>query len=326
MSARFRASLGATGRLRYIFDMRVRTDRHPAWLAIIGLAVSTALPLAQSRPPVTPQQLVDELLAVDRAFSADSGKTTVVSGLAPMFAEEVMMPTPTGTFAKGKTAVIEALGANPDNATGRVDWVPIRGGLSGDGTQGFTFGYMTLHKGDGTTAPLKYMSYWIKGKDGWRVAAYKRARRPEGTVKTAMMPPSLPQQLVSPKPITAATRQSLVAAEKSFSDAAQKIGLGPAFAKFGLVDAVNFGGAANASYVVGAPAIAKLVSTGQPAGGGSTVSWSCETPIVASSGDLGVSLGFIRQNTPATDGSAAPPSPFFTIWRKVNKVWKYIAE
>ena len=85
--------------------------------------------------------------------------------------------------------------------------------------------------------------------------------------------------------------------------------------------AMNFGGDANAKYVVGPRAIAKLVGANQPATGGSTLSWSCETPIVASSGDLGVSIGFIRQNT----GGGAP-TPFFTIWRKVNKVWKYIAE
>ena len=306
--------------------MRLLHGHRIAWLLLTGLAVCTATLPAQTKRTQTPHQIVEELLAADRAFSADSAKTTVVPGLAAMFADDVIMPTPAGTFAKGKSAVIDTLGANPDNVTGRIDWTPIRGGLSGDGVQGFTFGYMTLRKADGTTTPLKYMSYWMKGADGWRVVAFKRGRRPEGSVSTKMMPPSLPQQLVTPKPVTALVKQSLVAAEKSFSDAAQKIGLGPAFAKFGLVDAVNFGGGANASYVVGAPAIAKLVSTGQPATGGSTVSWSCDTPIVASSGDLGVSIGFIRQNAPAAAGATAEPAPFFTIWRKVNKVWKYIAE
>lgn len=280
---------------------------------------------AQAPQPSTPQQAVEGLLAADRAFSLESAKTTVVPGLTPMFAADVMMPVPGGTFAKGIAAVTEALKANPDNVTGRVDWAPIRGGIAADGTQGFTFGFMTLHKADGTTAPLKYMTYWVKGADGWRAAAYKRARRPEGPASTQMMPPSLPLTLVKSAPVTNAVKQGLMAAEKAFSDEAQKIGLGPAFAKFGLSDAVNFGGASNASYVVGANAIAALVGGGQPAGG-STVSWSCETPIVASSGDLGVSIGFIRPNAPAPDGSTPPPSPFFTIWRKVNGAWKYIAE
>ena len=291
-------------------------------LPALWIALGTWL-LPQQAP--TPQQAVDDLLAADRAFSLESAKTTVANGLAPMFAADVIMPMPGGKFAKGLDEVTTALNANADNVSGRVEWSPIRGGISADGAQGFTFGFMTLHKADGTTAPLKYMTYWVKGPDGWRAAAYKRARRPEGRAATEMMPPSLPITLVKAVTISNAVRQGLVAAEKAFSDEAQKIGLGPAFAKFGLSDAVNFGGAANASYVVGANAIAALVGAGQPAGG-SSVSWSCETPIVASSGDPGVSIGFIRTNAPAADGSMPPPSPFFTIWRKVNGVWKYIAE
>jgi len=291
-------------------------------LPALWIALGTLL-LPQQTP--TPQQVVDELVAADRAFSVASAKTTVVKGLAPMFATDIVMPVPGGKFAKGLDEVTAALNANADNVTGRVDWAPIRGGISGDGLQGFTFGFMTLHKSDGTTAPLKYMTYWVKGPDGWRAAAYKRQRRPDGQVATEMMPPSLPLMLVKSVVITTAVRQGLVAAEKAFSDEAQQIGLGPAFAKFGLPDAVNFGGAASASYVVGAGAIAASVGAGQPTTS-SAVSWSCETPIVASSGDLGVSIGFIRANSPAPDGSTPPPSPFFTIWRKVNGAWKYIAE
>lgn len=293
-------------------------------VVLIAVALcSTALVASQANR--TPQQAVDALLAADRAFSEASAKTTVVPGLTPMFAPDVIMPAPGGKLARGVAEVVETLKATADNLTGRVDWTPIRGGISADGLQGFTFGFMTLHKADGTTAPLKYMTYWIKGAEGWRAAAYKRSRRPDGDVSMAMMPPSLPSTLVAPVAVTDAMRLGLVAAEQAFSDEAQQIGLGPAFAKFGLPDAVNFGGAANANYVVGADAIAKLVGAGQPATG-SAVSWSCTTPIVASSGDLGVSIGFIRANAKSADGSTPPPSPFFTIWRKVNGAWKYIAE
>ncbi len=141
----------------------------------------------------------------------------------------------------------------------------------------------------------------------------------------SLMPAALPEKLVPPVAVTDAVRQSLVDAEKAFSDEAQKIGLGPAFAKFGLPDAVNFGGAASANYVVGAEAIAAMVGGGAT-GAGSPVSWSCETPIVASSGDLGVSIGLIRANAPGPDGAPQAPAAFFTIWRKVGGVWKYIAE
>jgi hypothetical protein len=305
--------------------MAVARHRQIVGIAALGLVLSAALPLARQSTR-TPQQAVDELLAADRAFSEAAATTTVIAGLRPMFGTDVIMPTPAGTFANGVTAVVAALEANPDNLTARVDWTPIRGGISADGAQGFTFGFMTLHKADGTNVPLKYMTYWIKGAEGWRAAVYKRGRRPDGDVAMTLMTASLPAQLVAPMAITASSRQSLVDAEKAFSDEAQKIGLGPAFAKFGLADAANFGGPANAAFVVGADKIAALVGGGRNGGPASPVSWSCDTPIVASSGDLGVSIGFIRPNAPGPDGKTPSPSPFFTIWRKVNGAWKYIAE
>ena len=299
----------------------------------VAVLVLAALPVAQRTSMPTPQQAVDELLAADRAFSTASAKTTVVPGLAPMFAPDVIMPVPGGKFVKGAAEAIAALNAVPDNATSRVDWTPIRGGVSADGAQGFTFGFMTVRKADGTTTPLKYMTYWVKGPStalgaspgGWRAAAYKRSRRPEGEANMTLMAPSLPAGLVAPVAMTDAVRQGLIDAEKAFSDEAQKIGLGPAFAKYGLPDAANFGGPASPNFVVGAEAIAKQVGAGQQPGG-SPLSWSCDTPIVASSGDLGVSIGFIRANAAGADGQLPAPSPFFTIWRKVNGVWKYIAE
>jgi hypothetical protein len=48
--------------------------------------------------------------------------------------------------------------------------------------------------------------------------------------------------------------------------------------------------------------------------------------IVASSGDLGVTIGMIHPNTPR----AGQPAnfPFFTIWRRANPTapWRYVAE
>ena len=45
--------------------------------------------------------------------------------------------------------------------------------------------------------------------------------------------------------------------------------------------------------------------------------------LVASSGDLGVTVGYIRTK----DGSR-PPVPFFTVWRRDSPAspWRYIAE
>jgi ketosteroid isomerase-like protein len=296
-----------------------------AWAMMLAVLAGAVVTVTAA---VTPQSAVDELLAADRAFSAASATTDLVSGLSAMFAPDIVIPNPPGAFVHGKEAVIAALRANADNATSRTEWTPVRGGISADATHGFTAGFMTVHRGDGTTLPLKYLAYWVKQPAGWRVAAYKRVRAGEGSPSLAMMPPALPDQLVAPDADAAAVarhRESLDKAERAFSDESQRIGLGAAFAKYGSADALNLAGGSEAGLVVGNENIAKLVSAGQPATA-STLHWAPDTVIVASSGDLGVTIGMIHPNAPVADQPSG--FPFFTIWRRASASapWRYVAE
>jgi ketosteroid isomerase-like protein len=271
---------------------------------------------------------VNELLAADRAFSTASAKTDVVSGLSAMFADDVVVPGPSGQFAEGKAAASDALRATADNARSRIEWVPVRGGISADGQHGFTFGYMTLHRPDGNPMPLKYLAYWVKRPEGWRVAAYKRTRAAAGKASPGSMPPALPDRTVPPSTDAAAVgrfKDSLDEAERAFSRDAQRIGLGAAFAQYGSADAVNLGGPNEPGLVVGSENIGRMVSAGRSQTG-SAVSWAPDKVIVASSGDLGVTIGMIRRNEPV---AGQPPAvPFFTIWRRPNTSapWRYVAE
>lgn len=282
--------------------------------------------------PATPQSALDELLAADRAFAAAATKTTAIPALTAMFADDVMMPTsvPQPRFARGKTQATDALGANPANATSRVEWMPAGGGVSADGRHGFTVGYMSITNDKGTVQPAKYIAYWIKQTDGWRVAAYKRVVSDRPPQSREMLPATLPTRIEAPTTDTALLakhKASLEAAEKAFSDEAQKIGLGPAFAKYGSADAVNVGPRTSASFVVGVADIARNVGAGSE-GKPSPVSWAADQGSnVASSGDLGVTFGFIRQNGPPAQGQP-DGVPFFTIWHRpsVNLQWRYIAE
>ena len=283
----------------------------------LGMTILPAIAVAQ-------QKEIDQLLAADRGYSASSGKTDLVTGLSAMFAQKVIMPTPTGTFADGIEAATTFLRDNPANKLSKIEWTPVRAGISADGQHGFTFGYMTMHNPDGTDSPLKYLSYWIKENGAWKVAAYKRTRRPAGDVSLALMPPSVPAKMVAPSPDVAeiaAFSKSLGDAEQSFSDEASLIGLGPAFVKFGRADAMNMG--REPGFTFGNEAIAKGVGSGSS--GPSELVWKSDHAVmVASSGDLGVSIGFIRQKADPN----APAFPFFTIWRRDNPAapWRYIAE
>jgi ketosteroid isomerase-like protein len=300
-------------------------------LTLAGAALlyaGCALPTPQPRAlQATPRTVIDELLATDRAFAAASARTDVISGLSAMFAENVIMPVPGNRFAEGRSAAIEALRANADNARSRVAWTPIRAGISADGQHGFTFGYMTLHGPDGSTVPLKYMSYWIRQADGWRVAGYKRRQAPHVVPEPSMMASSLPRRLVAVTTDTAVVarhRASLDRAERDFSRDAQRIGLRAAFMHYGRDDAVNMGRPNEPGFIVGATAIGQAVGAGT-ADRASPVSWAPDRVLVASSGDLGITFGMIRPNAPQTAGTG---TPFFTIWRRTDasQPWRYIAE
>lgn len=270
---------------------------------------------------VDPKAVVEELLAADRAFSAEAAKASdPVAGISRMLDAEVVMPSPKG-HAVGRDAVIALFRENPSYKEGKVNWAPVRGGISADGTQGFTYGFLSLTGGDPARRERKYLAYWVKRPEGWRTVAYRQQVREAGEVSKAMFPPSLPP--FSTEPVTDPEAMkilhlSVAAAEKSFSDRAQKVGLKTAFREYGREDAMNMYG--GAGFAVGLDAVTAGFKEGEPA----TIHWFTERSYVASSGDLGVSIGTIKPNDPK--GGAG--FPFFTIWRRdgPNEPWRYVAE
>ncbi|ODU32102.1 MAG: hypothetical protein BGP24_03615 [Lysobacterales bacterium 69-70] len=297
-------------------------------LALGGLALSA--PGAAATPPAaTAQAAVDALLATDRDFARASAATDPVSGLSAMFADDVVMPVRGNRFARGLDEVRDYLRSTPDYPKSQIEWTPQRGGISADGQHGFTFGYMTLHKPDASTQPLKYLAYWVRRDGKWRVVAYKRSVSRAAPQSIAPMPSALPGTPGATAADAARTQEytrSLDQAERAFSDEAQRIGLGPAFAKYGSDDAINLGGPDDAQVIVGADRIAASVSAGS-APGTSPVTWAPDEVIVAGSGDLGVTIGFLQPNAAGPDGSRKP-IPFFTIWRRpdTKAAWRYVAE
>ena len=286
-----------------------------------------ALALAFTLQAPDPRAAVAELLAADRAFASAAAELDLPSALSAMFAEDVLMPEPGGSFVEGREAARAALESNPANLGARAVWTPVRGGVSADGLHGFTLGYMEITAADGSQRPAKYLAYWVKGGMGWRVAGYKRAPRAPGEVSLEPLPPALPARMVQPSTEDARREglgASLMAAERAFSDEAQRIGLGPAFEKYGSADATNMGGPDSPAFVVGATNIARAV--GGDATGPSPVRWSADRVLVASSGDLGITFGMIRPHQPVAGQPAA--FPFFTIWRRASadEPWRYVAE
>jgi ketosteroid isomerase-like protein len=286
---------------------------------IIPLACLVAIAAPASAQE--PRTLASELIAADRAFSNAGAKANIVDSISAMMTENAVMPTPKLDFAIGKSAIVEALKSNPANAAASAEWSPIRAGISADGTQGFTYGFMFIHDAGKPDRRAKYLAYWVKRPEGWRVAFYKRAGSADGDI-TTRVDPALPAEMVAPDPQRLQDNLvSLKAAEQAFSDRAQEIGVGPAFVEFGSEDAMNMGGGSD--FTFGNTAIAKAAGEGNAA----PITWGPDKgALVATSGDLGVTWGFIRAKEPKAGEPAA--FPFFTVWRKAapDQPWRYVAE
>lgn len=294
-------------------------------ILLIALLIVPTLDARQ----VTPQSIVDELLAADRAFSAASSRSDVANGMAAMFADDVTL-LHAGGIASNKASASDALKQNKANTGATIRWTPLRAAISGDGRHGFTAGFMNLRTADGKETPLKYLAYWEKQPAGWRVLADKR-----GQAKA--MPPLTPMANVLPAKLVAPSndasvieqyRKSLAEAETSFSNDAQVMGIGPAFTRYGRPDAINLGPPDVPVFIVGNDRIGAGVGGGSQAPG-SPVRWGADLKtIVAASGDFGVTIGHTVANAPGADGKAQPGRPFFTIWHRVsvNDPWRYIAE
>ncbi len=248
-----------------------------------------------------------------------------------MFAEDVIMGAGP-VNARGRDAAIAALRGNPLNATSRISWTPIRGGVSSDGKHGFTQGYVTTTRADNTKVDGKYLGYWIKKPEGWRLAVYKRMGRPAGQVSLVMSPPSLPVAGLpaAEGPALQQYEAELRAAEIAFSSDGTLLGVGPAFFKWGAPDAMNAGG--GAEWVLGPEAISSQngPGSGAPDADKSSIVWAPTDVIVAPTGDLGVSIGYIwRTSVPEGGGlPRATAQPFFTIWKRATTrdPWRYVAE
>ena len=311
----------AGSRIEYEVDMEslslFKSRRLGVLLAVFSLVVFTACGGDSKDDGLAAQQVLRlnmgaEPGTIDPALASISTETSIIRQLA------------SGLFTYDENLnIVPALAKALPTAE--------NGGISADGQHGFTFGFMTLHRPDGTTVPIKYLSYWIKSRDGWRVAGYKRRPRPAGDVSTTPMAPALPALLIAPITDAAAIakhRASLEEAERAFSRDAQTMGIGPAFEQYGSADAMNTGGPEDAGFVIGSATIGRNVGAGSPPNTSPVVWGPDHNAFVASSGDLGVTFGYIRAKANGPDGKPPAPSPFFTVWRRASATapWKYVAE
>lgn len=293
-------------------------------LLLAGSACAGAPHPVSSVTSSVPQAVANDVLATERRFSAAAATQPFVSVMNAMLTTSALMPAPRGEILSGRGAIVAALAATADS-TAHARWTPIQVGLSEDGTHAFTVGFLITTRRDGSRAQFKYLTYWIRGNDGWRAAAWRRRPMESIAIDSTMLPALLPDRLIAPT-ANAATldgnRIGLREAEGEFSALANRIGVGAAFAQRGTPASLNVGPPTVGHFIRGADAIAQSVAGGQPLDAPSSIVWGADAALVAPSNDLGITFGVIRSKATPTAGGAS----FFTIWRKSNGSWRYIAE
>jgi ketosteroid isomerase-like protein len=274
---------------------------------------------------IAPADAAGELMAAEHAYAAASTESEGWAIVDRMFADDIVLfAPPVPGFAIGRDAGIDALEQATATSVGEVGWRPLRVGVSADGEHGFSFGYLTIRRTTEAEFHAKYVAYWRRQAGVWRVALYKLIPSEEPPRSFEMMAPFIPGLALAAgrSAEIAAYEESLARREQQFSDDSQRLGLGAAFAQYGRTDAVNVGGGPD--FVVGATAI----GASQGDGPGSPFTWSADGGVlVASSGDLGVTWGFLRRNQPPPPGRLAE-IPFFTVWYRQSPQadWLYVAE
>lgn len=223
---------------------------------------------------------------------------------------DAISPGPGGKFHKGAAEVVAALA--PADASWR--WSVVRSGLSADGSHAFTAGYLDETAAGGKSAAFKFLAYWVRDGQGWRIASFRKLPAPQGE-RTAPAACLRSRSVIVSE--AEAQRAELAAAEKRFSDEAQVIGLGPAFAKHGDASSLNLG--TGSGLTLGSAAIGAEIGFSIPP----PLVWSSDDVMVAPSGDLGLSWGVIR-----VAGDEKRRAAFFTVWHRAGpgEPWRYIAE
>ena len=183
-------------------------------LIAAALSLVAVSPLFATAPPTA---LIELVAAEKQALEQAKGKPPA-EAIVSMIEADTRVYTRGGPYV-GKAAALTGIKSNPGNLGTGTDWLPVKSGMSSDGKHGFTLGYFDISGGtDPKVAHHRYLAYWVRGADGWKIAAIKQSlRRPEEKVLDSL-PPSFPAQATTTPPDSAAARQSLIDAEQAFSD------------------------------------------------------------------------------------------------------------
>ena len=299
------------------------------WPLAGSLLILSSITLALRVPPIGAPacDLAERRTSlVQRASGGETGGVPT-SFLPGLFAAEGYLLAPGPITGRGPASVARVLDRDPLNATSRVRMQTVGGDVSGDGNDGFTYGYFDTVRANGDSLLGWYHAYWRREEDGeWRILAMARRRRPAGALSPVKTPVTSKDTKCVETPATIdtlAVLKQIMAADLAFSDSAAS-SVAAAFGAYAAEDAAKSG--KEAAYVYGKEEIVRLFSPPPPAG----LKWQPELGAAARSGDFGFTVGsagprIIDPKAPPRDPATA--GHYFTIWRReANGQWRYVID
>lgn len=287
----------------------------------VALIILTAIVVHTSPAPARTQTAGLESRFRELADSTAAGR--FAAQLASAFAPTGVYLAAGPALQRGSAGALAALGRDTMNAVSRANWWVTGISVSGDGRDGYAFGFLDVIRPAGDTLPGRFHSYWRRTDSGrWEILAFVRAPTSSSRIAKRERVPPLRGAAANPAD-TAKLLESVYATELAFSDLAASSVAG-AFAFYAAEGASK---SARDAYLVGPAAIAELFAA-VPAGSLGPV-WTPEWGSVARSGDLAFTLG---PAWPRVAGAVqTKPTDlrgrYFTIWiRQADGSWRWVVD
>lgn len=266
-----------------------------------------------------------ELLLANAATAVAAGKG-FGQAIAASLADSGVALVPGEAIARGRDAVEAAVHARYGARARAATWTVQFAAVAASGDAGYAYGVASLTDSARAPQQVKYLAYWRHTAGAWKIAAVLINARPDSS--PAATPASF---LALADSARAAARDSvlpadphrLVAADSAFAARAAAAGLTDAFVAWAAPNAVALNDDADPVY--GPEAIGRVMAE-LPSD--ATLAWTPIQAVIASSGDLGFTVGSWTYRAPAKTGApAAASGKYLTVWgRQPSGQWRYVAD
>jgi len=292
--------------------------------ALMLLACSHTPPASHPVPARGPSR--DSLLASDNERTLTVRERGPVSGMLLWLRPDIVYLRG-GTPAVRGIAAARSLMADTANFPGAVAWQPLGGDLSADRRAGYTFGVAARPFGGDSVSVERYIAFWKRdgGAAPWRIAAYVEVAAPFRAKPGADTTSALSRLGIGAASANTQHARGVLAlmgADSAFSDLADRVGVGAAFATTVAPDGAVFGGT---ELVVGPKAVRDFYASRDAASG---LAWHPIYADIAASSDLGFTIGQYISTGRGPSGAAVQSfGKYLTVWqRQSDGTWKFVVD